>query len=81
MSLALDIDKVKAVLLADGWHAVAGESFMLDSYEYTWGEEVVHGGGNSGVCAIGFWFREESDAIYAGPLTAIRAVQMEEAKK
>lgn len=34
MSLAIDVDKVTAVLLADSWHEVAAASFALDSYEY-----------------------------------------------
>lgn len=36
MSLAIDVDTVTEVLLADGWHHVADESFSLDSYEYLW---------------------------------------------
>ena len=34
MSLAIDVDRINRVLLADGWHAVKGGSFTLDSYEY-----------------------------------------------
>lgn len=34
MSLMIDIDNVTAVLLADGWHQVHGDSFDLDAYEY-----------------------------------------------
>jgi hypothetical protein len=34
MSLAIDVDRINRVLLADGWHAVKGGSFDLDSYEY-----------------------------------------------
>jgi len=38
MSLAIDIDNVCAVLLADGWHEVVwkeGKStFIIDAYEY-----------------------------------------------
>ena len=34
MSLALQVDQILAVLLADGWHMVAKQSFSLDSYEY-----------------------------------------------
>lgn len=36
MSLAIDVDDVTAVLLADGWHEVANRSFELDAYEYLW---------------------------------------------
>jgi hypothetical protein len=34
MSLAIDIDAVTAVLLADGWHEVIDDSFYLDAYEF-----------------------------------------------
>jgi len=79
MSLAIDPDKVEAVLLADGWHEIT--YFSLDSYEFvepgeSGGSFVLHGGGQSGVCATGFVFREGSFAYY-GPLTAILAVRTE----
>lgn len=32
MSLYIEEGRVRRVLLADGWHSVHGESFMLDSY-------------------------------------------------
>lgn len=32
MSLAIDVEKVKAILLADGWHEIGGMS--IDSYEF-----------------------------------------------
>ena len=31
MSLAIDVDKVDMVLLLDGWHEVAGDSFDVDA--------------------------------------------------
>jgi hypothetical protein len=34
MSLYINPGKVTAVLLADGWHDVADDSFDLDAYEY-----------------------------------------------
>lgn len=76
MSLAIDVDKVVSVLLADGWHEVLKESFELDSYEFTWSGSAVHGGGQSGVCATGFTFLVTEQGIkLAGPLTAILAVR------
>ena len=78
MSLAIDTDQVTEVLLADGWHVVLGRSFETDSYEYVWDGEIVHGGGNSGVCATGFRFEEEVLAkrvLTVGPLTAVLAVR------
>ena len=34
MSLAIDVDRVARVLLDDGWHDVADDSFAIDAYEY-----------------------------------------------
>ena len=86
MSLAIDVDKVKGVLLSDGWYEVKDRSFVLDSYEYLWWPEgadgakieepdVVHGGGQSGVCATGFTFKGNEGDWISGPLTAIEAVR------
>lgn len=77
MSIAIDTDRVSGVLLADGWHQVEGTSFDLDSYEFVWGERLIHGGGNSGVCATGFTFYEDGLRI-SGPLTALLAVRENE---
>jgi hypothetical protein len=85
MSLAINVDNVSAVLLADGWHTVADDSFMLDSYEFVCRETLAHGGGDGGICATGFRFLEDFDdnagkayrgdnARVSGPLTAILAV-------
>ena len=74
MSLALEVDNVMEVLLADGWHLVRHKSFGLDSYEYLWGGQVLHGGGSSDVCAIGFMFTDGTDT-FAGPLTSILAIK------
>jgi hypothetical protein len=87
MSLAIDVDRVTAVLLDDGWHPVADNSFAIDSYEFLWWSEcqckddddddpmVLHGGGQSGVCAAGFSFKTLDGDVIAGPLTAIVAVR------
>jgi hypothetical protein len=45
MSLAIEVDDVVAVLLRDGWHAVADDSFEIDSYEFLHGDVVRVGGG------------------------------------
>lgn len=75
MSLAIDTNRVTRVLLADGWHQVADQSFDIDAYEYVWDDELIHGGGNSGVCASGFAFHTTSGTYIAGPLTAILAIE------
>lgn len=78
MSLAIDVDKIHSVLLADGWHGVRDDSFSLDSYEYVWGGQndmLMHAGGNSGVCATGFQFTDDTGMLISGPLTAVLAVR------
>jgi len=95
MSLAIDPNEVTAVLLADGWHEVqvlgdnSWSSFDLDSYEYVDAQSdpdrdpiVLVGGGQSGICSVGFTFRELVDengtrryCTVMGPLTSILAVR------
>jgi hypothetical protein len=86
MSLAINQHKITRVLLADGWHEC--QRFGTDSYEfgaYYWDHEwgldgaprfdLVHGGGQSGVCATGFAFTDAATGEQiAGPLTAVLAV-------
>jgi hypothetical protein len=80
MSLAIDVEKIATVLLADGWHLIDEKSFTLDSYEFLEfpddpnGERfLLHGGGQSGVCATGYSFIENALRV-SGPLTAVLAV-------
>jgi len=84
VSLAIDVDNVTEVLLADGWHVVLRDSFDLDSYEYISANEyqrerddftLLHGGGNSGICSIGFSFLTGAHTRMAGPLSAVLAVK------
>jgi hypothetical protein len=89
--MSIDRSKVRAVLLADGWHYVRGESFWLNEYDYVMDKEgvtstLLHEAGENGVCAIGFDFIEEvmdpesGDVVVrvvSGPLTSILAVQEE----
>ena len=76
MSLKIDTDRITDVLLADGWHIVAGESFDLDSYEFVCEEHLVHAGGREPlVPATGFTFTDDVGARISGPLTAILAVR------
>ena len=48
MSLAIDVDRVIQVLLADGWHEVLDDSFDLDAYEFIHSSRPIHKGGQSG---------------------------------
>lgn len=75
MSLAIDIGRVTAVLLVDGWHEIRGGTFNLDAYEFQQEDASVHGAGDSRVCATGFSFKSGADEFMAGPLTAILAVR------
>ncbi len=77
MSLYIDVEKVTAVLIAGQWYPVVGNSFGLDSYEFHYGDQVVHRGGQSDVCATGFAFQtdDRSTEWISGPLTAIQAVK------
>lgn len=81
MSLAIDVDKVTDVLLADGWHAVKDYSFSIDSYEYIWGGgggDTLLGGGNEPLLpAYGFAFTDHTERTLCGPLTAVLAVKVE----
>lgn len=80
MSLAIDIDAVTGVLLADGWHVVDDASFTIDAYEYLWGEDTIdcdailmYNGERQG-CSTGFAFVEDG-SIVAGPMTSILAIR------
>jgi hypothetical protein len=90
MSLAIDVDTIARVLLADGWHNVTDNSFTIDAYEFLWSGRtgtrvadldpardplLLHGGGNSGVCATGFAFTTTGGKHVSGPLTAVLAVE------
>jgi hypothetical protein len=77
MGLAIDIDKVYDVLLADGWHRVADNSFEISK-----GPDIRFGGDNS----VGFMFTEHVSAASAihnggekttikGPVSSILAVR------
>lgn len=81
MSLVIDVDKVSAVLLPDGWYTAADWSFTIDAYEYVWGSAdnmLMLGGGQCNlVPSTGFSFTEESGAVISGPLTAVLAVRQE----
>jgi hypothetical protein len=61
MSLAIQVDKVKRVLLADGWHEVAEVSFDLDAYEYLHKDHILLGGGACDqIPHTGFIFKEQN---------------------
>ena len=73
MSLCIDVDRVTAVLLADGWHAVYAKSFDIDAYEFD------HGGTNLGPGGAGATWTERRGnrpvTCVSCPLTAVLAVR------
>jgi hypothetical protein len=82
MSLAIEVDDVVAVLLRDGWHAVADDSFEIDSYEFLHGDVVRVGGGVvQGVSATGARWKEQSGEWVACPFPQIFAVRCKQKEK
>ena len=91
MSLAIQVNNVSEVLLADGWHVVEPSihddlgwtsSFDVDSYEFFDEQRIlVTGGGVRGVPSTGATWIEKSDSgngtlvKVACPLTAVLAVR------
>lgn len=91
MSLAINIDKVRRVLLADGWHDCdlddtegPESSFWIDSYEFVTGtvasratrsDTLLGGGEEDLIPARGFGF-VSSGAVIVGPLNSILAVEV-----
>jgi hypothetical protein len=73
----IDIDRVEAVLLADGWHQVFPQTFDLGVYEFVQltGDKVsvLYEGGT------GFGFSEQVDSgqirRFTGPVSAILSVR------
>jgi hypothetical protein len=87
MTLAIDVDRVTHVLLADGWHEVTDESFTVGPYEFgqtvstATGERefvVLPGADSLGVSPVGFAFTEaRTGSLMSGPLTSVFAVRQE----
>ena len=76
MSLAIDVDTVTDVLLADCWHPVTDRSFDLDAYEFLYESRLLVGGGDeAGVPSTGFTFTTDTGDRLTGPLTAILALK------
>jgi hypothetical protein len=83
MSLRINTDKVRAALLADGWHAVVPGTFDTDAYEFMDGptDDLIFGGGQdkTTIPSTGFRFDERDAELNAqtifGPLTSILAVR------
>ena len=77
MSLAINVDAVTHVLLADGWHAVDKVSFDLDAHEYLHdGHAVYAGGDHPTVPHTGARWVESNGTQMVCPLTSILAVKI-----
>ncbi len=76
MSLKIDVNAVEAVLLADGWHSVAENSFDLDAYEFYHEKEQIYSGGKDGTPTTGAQWAEPDGAQVSCPITAILAVKI-----
>ena len=80
MSLAIDVDRVCAVLLNDGWHPVENESFDIDAYEFVrnadgeFARPRLGGGQELLVPATGACWFEAGFYVYC-PITSILAVK------
>ncbi|HEX9582219.1 MAG TPA: hypothetical protein VF970_14040 [Gemmatimonadales bacterium] len=74
MSLAIDVTKVRSVLLADGWHRIVENSFAVDAYEYLQAG-VTRSAGNGNAAPVGFRFKDDAGYLLSGPLSAILASQ------
>jgi hypothetical protein len=84
MSLAIDVGRVTHVLLVDGWHEVADQSFTVAPYEF--GRAATAGSGfvvlnrtdTPGIDPMGFEFIEaRTNASLCGPLGSVIAVRRE----
>lgn len=58
MSLAIEVDEITHVLLADGWHTVHDATFGVDSYEFmgregTGDSSILGGGQEKHIAAAG----------------------------
>ena len=88
MSLMINVQRVKEVLLPDGWHEVANSSFDMDAYEYSFcapdcdpgctKHMCLKGGASPLVTSTGASWSERDQygksRTVSCPLTAIQAV-------
>lgn len=84
MSLAISVKQVQRVLLADTWHNVASDTFILDYYEFV--ERIDAADPDlkppasyhelqDGPRPVGFRFKESDTGLWMhGPLSSILAV-------
>lgn len=76
MSLNIEVDHVRQVLLNDGWHHVNDSSFEIDTYEFRWEDETRLGGGQEPLLPMRGARWMESGFLICCPLTSILAVRV-----
>lgn len=76
MSIAIDVTKLRAILLADGWHRIADKSFVIGTYAFLQGG-VTTTGKNGGSAPAGFSFTDDAGYVLSGPMSALLATQLE----
>jgi hypothetical protein len=75
MSLAINTEKVEAVLLPDGkWYAVADHSFTLSPFEFMKDTEAIGKGQTTGV-PIGASWKDNMGKRFMCPVSAMLAVR------
>ena len=73
MTLAIDVTKVRAVLLADGWHRIADKSLVVGVYEFLQSERTTSADGHG---AMAYQFTDDAGYVLCGPVTAILATRV-----
>lgn len=74
MSLAIDIDKVKAIKLDNQWYSVLKNSFDIDAYEFLYKGKLLYNGHTHG-CATGCCFLTEIDGKQCTMYIKINAIE------
>ena len=76
MSLDIDVAKVRAVLLPNGWMDVKPGSFEIDTFRFHGERMAVESGGPDEAASTGFRFRDANGNLVCGPMTSIMALRI-----
>jgi hypothetical protein len=80
MSLHIDTQDIFEVLLADGWHQVEDESFILDAYEFHQSDFEFIGIFEHGMAGAR-WMEKGREGIFINcPISSILAVRADRIK-
>jgi hypothetical protein len=77
VSLPIDIDRVEAVLLSDGWHHVLHQTFDLGEYEFVHATEAGVSTLYKGGVGFGFTEKDSSGELhrFSAPVSSLLAVR------